>query len=151
MLYKTVGLAAASAVCALMVGCANTTTGKMVEPLEVMPTEVCIIQNPKVTIGEAIPSLQSAFQRRGIKTTVVRDAASCTSEYRLSYVMQRSWDATTYLGLAELTLYKNGAIVSTAKYKAPEHWLFAQQHMLATPRFAGFYYTRAAAWCKAGS
>lgn len=82
MLYKTVGLAAASAVCALMVGCANTTTGKMVEPLEVMPTEVCIIQNPKVTIGEAIPSLQSAFQRRGIKTTVVRDAASCTSEYR---------------------------------------------------------------------
>lgn len=118
MLYKTVGFAAASAVCALMVGCANTTTGKMVEPLEVMPTEVCIIQNPKVTIGEAIPSLQSAFQRRGIKTTVVRDAASCTSEYRLSYVMQRSWDATTYLGLAELTLYKNGAIVSTAKYKA---------------------------------
>lgn len=106
MLYKTVGLAAVSAVCALMVGCANTTTGKMVEPLEVMPTEVCIIQNPKVTIGEAIPSLQSAFQRRGIKTTVVRDAASCTSEYRLSYVMQRSWDATTYLGLAELTLYK---------------------------------------------
>lgn len=105
MLYKTVGLAAASAVCALMVGCANTTTGKMVEPLEVMPTEVCIIQNPKVTIGEAIPSLQSAFQRRGIKTTVVRDAASCTSEYRLGYVMQRSWDATTYLGLAELTLY----------------------------------------------
>ena len=67
MLYKTVGLAAASVVCALMVGCANTTTGKMVEPLEVMPTEVCIIQNPKVTIGEAIPSLQSAFQRRGIK------------------------------------------------------------------------------------
>ena len=59
MLYKTVGFAAASAVCALMVGCANTTTGKMVEPLEVMPTEVCIIQNPKVTIGEAIPSLQS--------------------------------------------------------------------------------------------
>ena len=111
---KTVGLAAASVVCALMVGCANTTTGKMVEPLEVMPTEVCIIQNPKVTIGEAIPSLQSAFQRRGIKTTVVRDVASCTSEYRLSYVMQRSWDATTYLGLAELTLYKNGAIVSTA-------------------------------------
>lgn len=49
MLYKTVGFAAASAVCALMVGCANTTTGKMVEPLEVMPTEVCIIQNPKVT------------------------------------------------------------------------------------------------------
>ena len=35
MLYKTVGLAAASAVCALMVGCANTTTGKMVEPFEV--------------------------------------------------------------------------------------------------------------------
>ena len=34
MLYKTVGLAAASAVCALMVGCANTTTGKMVEPLD---------------------------------------------------------------------------------------------------------------------
>ena len=33
MLYKTVGLTAASAVCALMVGCANTTTGKMVEPL----------------------------------------------------------------------------------------------------------------------
>lgn len=32
--------------------------------------------------------------------------------------MQRSWDATTYLGLAELTLYKNGAIVSTAMYKA---------------------------------
>ena len=55
-----------------MVGCANTTTGKMVEPLEVMPTEVCIIQNPKVTIGEAIPSLQSAFQRRGIKTTGCR-------------------------------------------------------------------------------
>lgn len=36
----------------------------------------------------------------------------------MSYVMRRSWDATTYLGLAELTLHRNNAIVSTAKYKA---------------------------------
>ena len=118
MKNKVIGLSVAFTLATLMVGCANVTTGQLHAPLEVMPTEVCIIQNPKVTIGEAIPSLQSAFQRRGIKTTVVRDAASCRSEYRLSYVMQRSWDATTYLGLAELTLYKNGAIVSTAKYKA---------------------------------
>lgn len=83
-----------------------------------MPTEVCIIRNPQVTIDAAIPSLQSAFQRRGIKATVVDDVGACSSEYRLSYVMRRSWDATTYLGLAELTLYRNNAIVSTAKYKA---------------------------------
>ena len=49
-----------------------------------MPTEVCIIRNPQVTIDAAIPSLQSAFQRRGIKATVVDDVGACSSEYRLS-------------------------------------------------------------------
>ena len=115
---KVIGLSVALTLATLMVGCANVTTGQLHAPLEVMPTEVCIIRNPQVTIDAAISSLQSAFQRRGIKSTVVDDVGACRSEYRLSYVMRRSWDATTYLGLAELTLYRNNAIVSTAKYKA---------------------------------
>ena len=94
MKNKVIGLSVALTLATLMVGCANVTTGQLHAPLEVMPTEVCIIRNPQVTIDAAIPSLQSA------------------------YVMRRSWDATTYLGLAELTLYRNNAIVSTAKYKA---------------------------------
>ena len=82
---KVIGLSVALTLATLMVGCANVTTGQLHAPLEVMPTEVCIIRNPQVTIDAAIPSLQSAFQRRGIKTAVVDDVGACSSEYRLSH------------------------------------------------------------------
>lgn len=62
---KVIGLSVALTLATLMVGCANVTTGQLHALLEVMPTEVCIIRNPQVTIDAAIPSLQSAFQRRG--------------------------------------------------------------------------------------
>ena len=62
MKNKVIGLSVAFTLATLMVGCANVTTGQLHAPLEVMPTEVCIIRNPQVTIDAAIPSLQSAFQ-----------------------------------------------------------------------------------------
>lgn len=53
---KAIGLSVAFTLATLMVGCANVTTGQLHAPLEVMPTEVCIIRNPQVTIDAAIPS-----------------------------------------------------------------------------------------------
>lgn len=103
---------------ALLTGCANTTTGKFHAPLEVKPSDVCIIRNPSVQIDAAIPSLQIAFQRRGIASTVVDNATECKTDFRLNYVMRRSWDVTTYLGSAQLTLLRNNTVISTANYEA---------------------------------
>ena len=102
----------------LLAGCANVSTGQLKTPFTERPDEICIVRNPKVQIGSAIPSLQQAFERRNIRTSVVNSFQDCRSQYCLHYVMRKSWDMTTYLGSAELTLYKNNTLVSSAQYKA---------------------------------
>ena len=94
MSHKVIGLSVALTLATLMVGCANVTTGQLHAPLEVMPTEVCIIRNPQVTIDAAIPSLQSAFQRRGIKSTVVDDVGeqSSASRHPWPILLRRFWE-----------------------------------------------------------
>ena len=101
-----------------LAGCANVTTGTVYTKFDAMPSEVCIVRNPEVKINAAIPSLQAAFKRRGINTTIVESISDCKSEYRLNYVMRRSWDLTTYLGSGDLTLFKNNTIISTSNYSA---------------------------------
>lgn len=99
-------------------GCANVTSGSLQAPLSEWPSEICILENPKVTISAALPAMQDAFSRRGIKTVVCSNAQDCQSPWRLEYVMRRSWDVTTYLGSGRMTLRKDGRIVSTASYEA---------------------------------
>ena len=118
MWFRTGLLLSAAIAAVTLTGCANVTTGQALASFDTKPTEVCIVRNPKVRINAAIPSLQSAFRKRGIATTVVEAPSDCKSEYRLNYVMRRSWDFTTYLGAGELTLLRNDAIVSTSSYKA---------------------------------
>lgn len=102
----------------VLFGCANVTTGSLQSPLEDYPSDVCILENPRVKINTALPSMEKAFERRGIKAVVCRDADECRSPWRVDYVMRRSWDFTTYLGTAEITLRKDGRLISKAQYKA---------------------------------
>lgn len=99
-------------------GCANVATGQLSSSFTEKPTEICIVRNPQVQIDTAVVSLQRAFERRNIKTSVVENFQDCTSPYCLRYVMRRSWDFTTYLGSVDLSLYKNDTLVSSAQYRA---------------------------------
>ena len=96
----------------------NAGPGRMHRPLAQKPGTVCIVRNPRVKIGAAIPGLRDAFEKRGIHAVVVERASACPGPWRVHYVMRRSWDFTTYLGTAELSLYKNQTLVSTASYKS---------------------------------
>lgn len=102
----------------VLFGCANVTTGSLQSPLDDYPSDVCILENPRVKINTALPSMEKAFERRGIKAVVCQDADECRSPWRVDYVMRRSWDFTTYLGTAEITLRKDGRLISKAQYKA---------------------------------
>lgn len=102
----------------MLSGCANVTSGSLHAPLNEWPSEICIIENPKVKISAALPAMQEAFARRNIKTEVCSNVQDCKSPWRLEYVMRRSWDVTTYLGSGQMTLRKDGRIVSTSSYEA---------------------------------
>ena len=112
------GLTVLAATGTLLSGCANVTSGHRVVHTNEKPAQICIVKNPKVRISAALPALQSALSRRGIRSTVAANPAKCPCAYRLNYTMRRSWSYTTYLGSIDLSLYKNRTLISRAKYRA---------------------------------
>lgn len=76
---------------------------------------VCIQDNPKVTISDFVPVLREGFARHGISTEVITNQKP-ECEFVLTYSARRSWDITTYLSEADLTLAKGGLQVASANY-----------------------------------
>ena len=109
------------AVPAMLAGCANTTNGYKLAQCE-RPTEVCVIENPRVTYKASVNHLLDAIARRGIKTYFVPSVEACpkTTPYTLDYSVRRSWSYMTYVGTIWLTLRREGEIVATANYNAGE-------------------------------
>lgn len=92
------GLAAVTAIA--ITGC----TSIQVEPLSVLPTSICIQENPKVQVDDFVPVLQKGLTNRGIASMVYKQPPP-TCEYRLTYVAYRSWDFVTYLSKADLEIF----------------------------------------------
>lgn len=76
---------------------------------------VCIINNPKVVVGDFVSVIERRFLYHGISTKLVRDRSGC--EYTLDYTAERSWDLKPFLDYALLTLRKKGASIGSAEYR----------------------------------
>jgi hypothetical protein len=89
---------------------------------------VCIEVNQTVSVGDFVPSLQLALERRGISSDVYNPGTSPAScEARLIYNAsvdygRRSFsdDPVQYLAVIDLTLIQQGHILVTARYQTGE-------------------------------
>lgn len=104
----------------ILTGCANVTKGQQYAGFTEIPKEICIVQNPRVKMNQALSGITSALENRNIKYHLVANRTDCNPDcaYMLKYEARRSWDMTTYLGSANLRLFKNGELVARSDYKA---------------------------------
>ncbi len=107
----------------LLAGCTNVTNGVHYATFDGMPKEVCIVKNPHVTIGNALPAIQNGFERRGVHTHIVDFSTDCPCTYTVEYSARRSWNATTYLRTAYVVLNKDNRPVARAEYTASPYTL----------------------------
>ena len=90
-----------------------------------MCSHVCIEVNQNVSVGDFVPALQLALDRRGIRSDVYNPGTSPAGcEARLVYNAaidygRRSFSDETiqYLSIIDLTLIQNGRILVTARYQ----------------------------------
>jgi hypothetical protein len=86
---------------------------------------VCIEVNQMVSVGDFVPALQLALDRRGIRSDVYNPGTSpAGGEARLVYTAaldygRRSFsdESIQYLSIIDLTLIQNGRILVTARYQ----------------------------------
>ncbi|NPT36664.1 hypothetical protein [Paraburkholderia xenovorans] len=86
---------------------------------------VCVEVNQNVSVGDFVPALQLALDRRGIRSDVYNPGTSPAGcEARLVYNAaidygRRSFSDETiqYLSIIDLTLIQNGRILVTARYQ----------------------------------
>ncbi|WP_041764064.1 hypothetical protein [Paraburkholderia phymatum] len=86
---------------------------------------VCIEVNQLVSVGDFVPALQLALDKRGIRSDVYNPGTSPAGcEARLVYNAsvdygRRSFsdEATQYLSMIDLTLIQHGKILVTARYQ----------------------------------
>ncbi|WP_260854049.1 hypothetical protein [Paraburkholderia sp. BCC1886] len=86
---------------------------------------VCVEVNQMVSVGDFVPALQLALDRRGVRSDVYNPGTSPAScEARLVYNAaidygrrEFSDDAVQYLSIIDLTLIQNGRILVTARYQ----------------------------------
>ena len=78
---------------------------------------ICIQENPQVIIDGFVEYLQEDLEQRGISSQVIAQQRPRNCEYVLSYTARRSWDITTYMSTASLSLTRNGRSVASANYR----------------------------------
>jgi hypothetical protein len=86
---------------------------------------VCIEVNQLVSVGDFVPALQLALDKRGVRSDVYNPGTSpANCEARLVYNAaidygRRSFseDSIQYLSIIDLTLIKDGRILVTARYQ----------------------------------
>ncbi|HXJ36523.1 MAG TPA: Sbal_3080 family lipoprotein [Candidatus Eisenbacteria bacterium] len=106
------------AIAALLSACTSVKV-KPVDP-SMGVKHVCIENNPKVVVGDFLPVVRDGFTRHGITTEVYSPNAPAVPDgcqLILKYTALQSWDLTTYLSHAELTLQTpDGTQVASAEY-----------------------------------
>lgn len=100
----------------LLSGCARK---QEVNPLRSeIEGKICIIEDIKVREG-FLPVLKSALEELGYQVSIVSpNSAISNCETTVTYKGLWSWDVTIYLGYANISAYKNGALIGSAEYKS---------------------------------
>jgi hypothetical protein len=104
---------------------ANYSTPTFVNGRPADLTHVCIEVNPTVSVGDFVPALQMALDKRGIRSDVYNPGTSPAGcEARLVYNAaidygRRSFsdESIQYLSIIDLTLIQDGHILVTARYQ----------------------------------
>ncbi|WP_111893573.1 Sbal_3080 family lipoprotein [Acinetobacter sp. MB5] len=80
--------------------------------------QICIIENPKVTINGFSQSIARSFARYQIQAQIYpANSKPLFCQTSLNYTARRSWDMTTYLSYAQFTLIQDGHQVSQATFE----------------------------------
>lgn len=79
-------------------------------------TQVCIVNNPKVTVEGFVDVVRDGFSRHGLPTKLVNENDTASCNVMLTYTALRSWDFSPYLSHAELRLWRNGMQIGSAEY-----------------------------------
>ena len=77
---------------------------------------ICIIQNPRVTVPDFVPVMQEGFSKHGITSEFVTNRAGGNCQYTATYNARRSWDFATYLSVAQISVQRNGQQIANANY-----------------------------------
>jgi hypothetical protein len=76
---------------------------------------ICIINNPRVTVPDFVPVMQEGFGNHGISSQLVTNRGG-NCEYTATYNARRSWDIGTYLSVAQIWVQRNGQQIANADY-----------------------------------
>lgn len=80
--------------------------------------QICIINNPKVTIDGFNQSIVRSFARYDINARVYpENSKPALCETVMNYTALRTWDVVTYMSYAKFTLLKDGRIASEAEFR----------------------------------
>lgn len=105
--------------CSIAIITLSACTSISVQPVD--PTlnvqHVCIQDNPQVIIDGFVEYLQDDFQRHGISTEVIGAQRPRHCEYVLSYTARRSWDITTYMSTASISMTRNGRSIANVNWR----------------------------------
>ena len=103
------------AVSIALASCTSIQVEPIAEPLS--PEAICIVENPKVIVGDFLSVVRNRIEDHGIRTAVyAAEPPPDECEYALSYVALKRWDMATYLYHAELRLMREGRRVGYAEY-----------------------------------
>lgn len=80
--------------------------------------QICIINNPKVTINGFNQSIVRSFARYNINARIYpENSKPALCETIMNYTALRTWDVVTYMSYAKFTLLKDGRIASEAEFR----------------------------------
>lgn len=80
--------------------------------------QICIINNPKVTIDGFNQSIVRSFARYNINARIYpENSKPALCETIMNYTALRTWDVVTYMSYAKFTLLKDGRIASEAEFR----------------------------------
>jgi len=123
MLSTIVRQASSITAVAVFAGCA--TQQPVVEPIppQTQISEICILENPKVTVPGFLPLVQEGISRHGLRSTTFREVpGNCV--YVLEYVAFSTWlgsptPASTTLGRANIKIYRDKTLIGAVNYVIP--------------------------------
>lgn len=98
-----------------MFACTSVKVTPLDSSLEV--SHIGIKRNPKVIIEEFLPLMQKKFEEHGITTEVFDETAPQNCSVIATYTALQSWDFSTYLSHAEISLMnRDFKEIAAAKY-----------------------------------
>lgn len=80
--------------------------------------QICVINNPKVTIQGFDQSIVRSFARYNINARIYpENSKPVLCETTMTYTALRTWDVVTYMSYAKFMLMKDGRTVSEAEFR----------------------------------